>query len=176
MKRIAFVVGVVALVACDRKPTDPADTDTVPTGPVDAAPVRFARTFSVVQCMTQIGANNAPCVTYVAASHTDWLDSGRVSFSADNTAQWKLATHVYQCPCYLGGCTTPCSHGAPQVSEHAGTYSIAGDSIKIQFNQGAGTKTLVGKLPSTVPANWAGPDSLRCLGCSVFYPVLFRSQ
>jgi len=168
MKRISMLIGVVALFACDGKPTD-----IVPRG---AAPTRFARTFSKVQCMTEMRMNNAPCVTYGAASHMDFVDSGRVVFSADNTVQWKLATHTYLCPCYLGGCTTPCYHDATRVSELAGTYSITGDSILIQFSLGAGTRKLVGQFPDLVQANWAGPDSLVCFGCSVYYPVVFRSQ
>jgi hypothetical protein len=132
-----------------------------------------------VACSTPGGLNNAPCATYAAASHVDYVDSGRVVFSSDGTVQWMLGTHTNQCPCYLGGpCTTPCFDSAPTVSTQTGTYTVAGDSVVLLFSQGnPPTRILKGNRP--FPSNGTGligPDSLMCVDCGMFYPVVFKSS
>ena len=166
--RLGIFVVASAVVACNLIEPGPPDGVT---------PDRFDRTLASVKCWTEMGLNNAPCVTYGAASHMDYVDSGRVAFSANGTVQWMLGTHKYQCPCYLGGCTTPCSHGPPTVSTQSGTYTVAADSIVLQFTQGTPTtRVLKGKAPPINSPGYTGPDSLVCVGCGVFYAVVFKSN
>jgi hypothetical protein len=167
MWRIPVVACFVLLVACES----------------DVVPTRFARSFGATQCWVGPGATpSVPCVTYTAASHQDWVDSGRITFRADNSVDWMLGTHTYQCPCYLGGCTTPCSHGPPTVTKLTGTYSIVADTVALQFSQnpdpssgnGATSRRLYTTIPDRVQDNWQGPDSL-VLGRS-FGSVIFKTQ
>jgi hypothetical protein len=135
-------------------------------GDEQVIPTRFTGTFSTVQCWTGPNAvNTAPCRTYISPSHSDWIDSGRVVFGADNV-QWMLGTHTYWCPCYLGGCTDPCYDGAPAVDQRTGEYSIVADTVMLHFSSGTPqTLKLVGDIPDRVGRDWPGPDSLLCIGC-----------
>ena len=144
-------------------------------------PTRFTRTFATLQCWSgQPTPASAPCTTYGAASHMLYVDSVRLAFDANNGVQWKLGTHRYECPCYLGGCNTPCSHAAPVVTQLTGSYAISSDTIILQFAQSPdpqanipNTLKLQTSIPDRVPATWAGPDSL--LYGRVFGAVIIRS-
>lgn len=153
MRFLIFVVAVSGL-ACSS-----------PVAVGNGIPSRFSSTLGAVYCYTEIGLRPAPCMTAGAASHTDYVDSGRVVFASDGKVQWMLATHSNQCPCYLGGCTNPCYNTAESVATQSGTYATAGDSIVLQFTQGSpATQTLVGKQ-----------DSLVCQTCGGFYATVFKS-
>lgn len=153
--RLAVVIAV-ASVSCE-------------AGNDEIVPTRFARSFASAQCWTGPSAvAPAPCSTYSAASHRRYVDSMRVTFAADGTVQWMLGTHLYMCPCYLGGCTNPCEHQAPVVTQVSGTYTIDADTVALVFSQavdpqasdGLSSVKLQGVIPDRVTADWAGPDSL----------------
>ncbi len=173
--RWSLAIAFLGVAACSRSETQNL---AAPEGPL-----RFDRTLARVNCMTQVGLAKAPCTTYSAASHADYLDSGRVVFRSDGTVQWMLGTHTYRCPCYLGGpCTTPCFHDAPRVSKQSGTYTVAGDSIVLFFTDGNPTTRVLKTVafPSTA-TGYAGPDSLvlvgaACTECVAWYPVVFKSS
>lgn len=133
----------------------------------DGFPVRFNSTLSTTGCLTEIGFRPAPCLTFGSASHTDMVDSGRVVFSTDGTVHWMVGTHTTRCPCYLGGCTTPCYDEAPVVSRQSGTYTGSGDLVVLTFAADSpSTRTLKGTADSLLC--WSPP-------CGVFYPVMFKS-
>ena len=133
--------------------------------------------------MNRVGLVDPPCSTYSAPSHIDYVDSGRVVFRGDGTAQFMLGTHTYRCPCYLGGaCTTPCFHDAPRVSRQSGSYAVAGDSIVLLFTDGnPATRVLKSQPFPTTTTGYSGPDSLVlvgavCIDCVVGFPVVFKSS
>ena len=142
---------------------------------------KAARTFATAQCWSgQPIATSAPCSTYGAASHSLYVDSVRIAFIPNNVVEWKIGTHRYECPCYLGGCSTPCSHAAPVVTQLTGSYTITADTVTLQFAQSPdpqasipNTLKLRGSIPDRVPPDWAGPDSL--LYGRVFGALIIKS-
>lgn len=151
--------------------------NTPPSGTEDVIPTKFSRTFSSVQCW--IGPNAtpaAPCFIYISPSHTVTVDSGRIVFASDNSVTWMFSQHTRVCPCYLGGCSTPCYDDPSVIQNQSGTYAISADTIDVTFSQGtpAGLK-LRTVIPQRVPMSWDGPDSLLCIGCTSVNAVIFKS-
>jgi hypothetical protein len=110
----------------------------------------------------------------------DFVDSGRVTFNVDNSVSWMLGRHTYGCPCYLGGWTTPCYHDDPVVSQTTGTYTIVGDSIRLDLvgspQPGApNTVWLRTAIPDRVPKDWAEPDSV-LYGLSNGFALILKPQ
>jgi len=132
------------------------------SGPERSAPTHFSRTYAVVHCFGSTG-DPPPCRNDGRASGADFVDSGRVTFRDDGSLTWMFARHYYTCPCYLGGCSTPCSDGPSIVNTTTGSYDLLADSINIELAapERYGTKIrLLAQMPRLVTSDWAGPDSV----------------
>jgi hypothetical protein len=158
--RLAIPAAAIMLAACE--PTS------VSTSVSLSVPTQLDATYALTHCIGAYQGTNPvpPCKADVAASHSDYVDSARLVFSRDRTVQWMVATHMYFCPCYLGGCTQPCSHEPGRVDTGVASYVVSGGEVTLDLQSlppYAPTR-LTGSIPDRVSAGWTGPDSL------VFHP------
>jgi hypothetical protein len=127
-----------------------------------------------------------PCEVNYRAAGTDFVDSARVTLTRDRVATWMLAKHSHSCPCYLGGCTTPC-HDTPStiVDTATGTYEFWTEGVTLHLPerlvQGfrTGAMTFAARIPAKVEGGWMGPDSLMldlCITSDEPHCIVFRPQ
>ena len=125
-------------------------------------------------CTHPAGHGDPPCIITSAASGSDYLDSAWIRLGPERNAEWMLGTHRYSCPCYLGGCSTPCSHAPGTVERGAGTYEMTAGQLRLTI----ATRQVVAEIPERVARDWNGPESLSMTVCAfaTCADVVFRPR
>jgi hypothetical protein len=163
MRGLILLLSAVASVACDGSGPFVDPNDVV----IDPNDVVIDRTYDLVECTNPAGPGAAPCEVLFAASGRTYVDSAWVRLGPGHSAEWMLGAHRYVCPCYLSGCSTPCSHLAGTVEQRSASYTISNGVLMVG-------SLFRADVPSRVRSDWPGPDVLNLHYCGLCTGVVIR--